>query len=55
VSPVFFDPHVCDPPATFGRETYAEWVCRCGRRWYLSWFPVKDRMVGPSWILQISG
>jgi hypothetical protein len=53
VAPVFFDPHVCRPPATadlIGREM--DFECRCGRRWRLEHYLGKDgSLLGPSWIL----
>lgn len=53
VTPLFFDPHVCDPPSTSGRTEMAAWECGCGRHWHLEWFRLLDgRMAGPSWILE---
>jgi hypothetical protein len=55
MTPPFFDPHVCSPPPTYSRTEYAEWECKCGRRWYMSWFRYKGQMLGPSWILEARG
>jgi hypothetical protein len=53
VTPVFFDAHVCSPPATadlVGREM--DFECRCGRRWRLEhYFGKEGSLLGPSWIL----
>ncbi|HYT80153.1 MAG TPA: hypothetical protein VEQ37_13065 [Actinomycetota bacterium] len=35
------DRHVCKPPSA-ERTEYAEWECRWGRHWYLSWFRMPD-------------
>ncbi len=53
MTPIFFDPHVCCPPATtdlIGREM--DFECRCGRRWRLEHYLGKDgSLLGPSWIM----
>jgi hypothetical protein len=53
VTPVFFGPHVCDPPSTadlLGREM--DFECQCGRRWRLEHYFGKDgELLGPSWVL----
>jgi hypothetical protein len=51
VSPIWPEVHTCHPPSTWNRTRYAEWECSCGRCWYLSWFPIRGEMLGPSWIL----
>jgi hypothetical protein len=54
MTPVFFDPHICKLPPTADRTETAELECRCGRRWYLSWFGIDDASItGPSWILEV--
>ncbi len=53
LTPIFYDPHVCKPPPTWGRTEYAEFECLCGCHWFLSWFRMPSgEMVGPSWILE---
>jgi hypothetical protein len=52
VAPVFFDPHVCQPPSTanlIGREM--DFECRCGRRWRLEHYLINGEILGASWIL----
>jgi len=53
MTPIFFDPHVCCPPATtdlIGREM--DFECRCGRRWRLEHYLGKDgSLLGPLWIM----
>ncbi len=53
MTPIFFDPHVCAPPPTWGRTEYAEWRCSCGWRWHLELLRMPNGlMAGPSWILE---
>jgi hypothetical protein len=52
MTPVFFDPHICNLPPTADRTEMADLECQCGRRWHLEWFRMRDGQVaGPSWIL----
>jgi hypothetical protein len=51
MAPVFFDPHVCEPPTTWnliGHEL--DWTCGCGLRWRLEHYLIEGELLGPSWI-----